>query len=105
MSLSPDDPASAFLIADSVIAFANSAGDLERWVIEHAEHKITQGQFAEKIRIEIANRRMEWVSEAVEVEMTGRTLGCLAEFKIPSDPNGKHRLRYAFAFRFEARRI
>lgn len=103
--MSPDDPSAHFLMADTVVAFANSASTLERWIIYEAESKITKAGFRVSVQNEARNGRMEWRRESVEVELTGRTLGCLLEFRIPSDANGVHRLRYAFAERFEVRRI
>ena len=50
--LPPQDLEAIFILADTVVCFAQSTGMLERLIIEEAEGKITKAEFAEKVRNE-----------------------------------------------------
>jgi hypothetical protein len=93
-----------FLLENSVFAFYLTAPILDRLVVELVEGKISQAEHEKRLNEEVRAARMILVRDSPRVEVTGNTLGCLAEFTIPGT-RFEHRLCYTYAMSLEARPI
>jgi hypothetical protein len=100
-----------FVLEDTVIAFADSAERLDELCNQGAERlgKLCAGELpstednvAEALMAEVRAGRMLYTGDKAHAVLeTGRTLGCLIEFRVAGDD----RLFYAAAGRFEARSV
>jgi hypothetical protein len=92
-----DEPA-VYLLEDTVVATAST---LDRLCNARADYEINESELQSALQAEIEAGRMLLADKPRRVQLTERTWGCLIEFRTPGDD----RLWYAFAMRFEARRI
>lgn len=96
-------PGAVFLQPNSMVAFVISARLLDSLIIQYVEKKITRDQYESRLREEVNSGRMMWAGKhSPLVELTGKTLGCLIEYRIPSSIMPR-RLCYSYADCLEAR--
>jgi hypothetical protein len=94
-----------FLRENSIFAFWLTAPMLDRLICDCAEGKITVAEYDRRLKEEVHYGRMFWVGTSSPlVEITGTTLGCLAEFRIPQS-RFQNRLCYTYCMYLEARPI